>query len=379
MTTTRLATEDYVDTAVGGGGGAGSVAADAIWNAKGDIAVGTGSNSADNVPHGTDGQVLTSDSTESTFGLRWKTLTASDVSAVPTSRTITAGTGLSGGGDLTANRTLSIDTATVVDKTTAQTLTNKTLTAPAISSPTGIVKADVGLGSVTNDAQLKIASNLSDLASASTARTNLGLGTMAVANYAPGAVRVIAASRTTGSTVIATPIIPVVNGATTLAIALGDQYFTRANHSGQTLTTLGILVSATSLTGSQTIEICCYNDLGDWTPGTRIWTQSITVGTSTGWISASSLSLAMPAGPCWISVLNPSGNAGTVTLRTGTPTMAPAHTQMAAGSFTPVWKLTSVASATSDASAYTIRSSSTGSGVYGVDASTTFPIVGALA
>lgn len=32
----------------------------------------------------------------------------------------------------------------------AQTLTNKTLTAPAISSPTGIVKGDVGLGNVDN-------------------------------------------------------------------------------------------------------------------------------------------------------------------------------------------------------------------------------------
>jgi hypothetical protein len=38
-----------------------------------------------------------------------------------------------------------------------------------------LVKADVGLGSVSNDAQLKIASNLSDLANAGTARTNLGV------------------------------------------------------------------------------------------------------------------------------------------------------------------------------------------------------------
>ena len=55
------------------------------------------------------------------------TATDGDVSGV------TAGTGLSGGGSSGAV-TLAIDTATTVDKTTAQTLTNKTLTAPIISS-----------------------------------------------------------------------------------------------------------------------------------------------------------------------------------------------------------------------------------------------------
>lgn len=57
----------------------------------------------------------------------------------------------SGGNGITITGTsIAIDTATTVDKTTIQTLTNKTLTAPAISSPTGIVKGDVGLGNVDN-------------------------------------------------------------------------------------------------------------------------------------------------------------------------------------------------------------------------------------
>jgi len=45
---------------------------------------------------------------------------------------VTAGTGLSGGGS-SGTVTLSIDTGTTVDLTTAQTLTNKTLTSPLIN------------------------------------------------------------------------------------------------------------------------------------------------------------------------------------------------------------------------------------------------------
>jgi hypothetical protein len=60
-------------------------------------------------------------------------LTQTDISGtVPTSRTITAGTGLTGGGDLSANRTFAID-STVATLTGTQTLTNKTLTTPVIA------------------------------------------------------------------------------------------------------------------------------------------------------------------------------------------------------------------------------------------------------
>jgi hypothetical protein len=57
-------------------------------------------------------------------------------------------------------------------------------TAPvtSVAGKTGAVtldSSDVGLGNVTNDAQLKIASNLADLDNVTTARDNLGLGTMA--------------------------------------------------------------------------------------------------------------------------------------------------------------------------------------------------------
>lgn len=52
--------------------GGGSVATDLIWDAKADLAVGTGSNTASKLIVGTDGQVLTADSTTAT-GLKWAT------------------------------------------------------------------------------------------------------------------------------------------------------------------------------------------------------------------------------------------------------------------------------------------------------------------
>lgn len=60
--------------------------------------------------------------------------------------------------------------------------TSRTVNGHALTDNVTVTASDVSLGNVSNDAQLKIASNLSDLNSASTARTNLGLGGAAVLN-----------------------------------------------------------------------------------------------------------------------------------------------------------------------------------------------------
>lgn len=66
----------------------------------------------------------------------------------------------SGNGITVTGASVAIDTSVTVDKTTAQTLTNKTLTSPVVNTPTGIVKGDVGLGNVTNDVQAKAATTI---------------------------------------------------------------------------------------------------------------------------------------------------------------------------------------------------------------------------
>lgn len=81
----------------------------------------------------------------------------------------------------------------------------------ALSGNIAITKSDISLGNVTNDAQLKIASNLSDLNNPSTARNNLGLGSMAVQNA--NSVSITGGTATLSSLVLTTAL-PIISGGT---------------------------------------------------------------------------------------------------------------------------------------------------------------------
>jgi microcystin-dependent protein len=95
--------------------------------------------------------------------------------------------------------------------------TNRTMA--QVKADLALTKSDVGLGSVTNDAQLKAASNLSDLANAGTARTNLGLGDSATKNIGTTTGTVAAGddSRITGAAQKASNLSDLASAATAFA------------------------------------------------------------------------------------------------------------------------------------------------------------------
>lgn len=111
-------------------------------------------------------------------------VTASQVGAPPTSRTITAGAGLTGGGDLSANRTISLSTATQNSLALADTAVQPDDLAAIATSGAwdDLTNTPTTLSGYGITDALARASNLADLNNAATARSNLGLGSAAVEN-----------------------------------------------------------------------------------------------------------------------------------------------------------------------------------------------------
>ena len=131
---------------------------------------------------------------------------------------ITAGTGLSGG-TITTTGTIAIDTATTVDVSTAQTLTNKTLTAPVINLALNAQTGTTYTFALTDNGKLVTASNASaqTYSIPTNATTAFPTGTQInIIQIGAGQVTIQAAS--SGTTTVAS------TGATATAPKLRAQY-----------------------------------------------------------------------------------------------------------------------------------------------------------
>jgi len=91
-----------------GGGSTGAVTLTVDTDAKGDLIVGTGADTATKLTAGTDTHVLTADSSTAS-GLSWAAPTTGDITGV------TAGTAISGGGTTgTVTVNVNVETATLL-------------------------------------------------------------------------------------------------------------------------------------------------------------------------------------------------------------------------------------------------------------------------
>ena len=149
--------KDDAGTETALGGASGAVATDAIWDAAGDLAVGTGANTAAKLTKGSDGHVLqvsagsvvwaTPPAAAST-GARYPVQTASQASASATTRVVTFGTAPTNGNKLymltVAEGTSSVSSISQTNVTWTNMAIASAGVSPVIELWKGVVAASAG-------------------------------------------------------------------------------------------------------------------------------------------------------------------------------------------------------------------------------------------
>ena len=161
------------------GGAGGDVGTDAIWDAKGDLAGGTGPNAATRLPLGADLQVLTVNSAEAT-GMEWTTL-PSGAGGVATDPVWDAKGDIAGGTGLDTATRLAVGTnSQVLTADSAEATGMKWSTLESVATdPIWDAKGDlVGGTGADASARLEVGGNNSVLTADSTAATGMKWATV---------------------------------------------------------------------------------------------------------------------------------------------------------------------------------------------------------
>ena len=184
--------------------------------------------------------------------------------------------------------------------------------------PTGPAGPGVPVGGIAGDYLRKSSGTNYDTAwtapSWTAAQTTSGVFESARAGLPIG----VSATQLTGTTG-GHALIPAASSSSSFTLSVGTMAFGQTIRSG-TVNVLGLWVTATSLTAGQQLILVAYNPSATTgLPTTLAWSQVLTAGTSTLFVASTGLNLSVPAGG-WVGVLNPSTNAGSVTLVGAQPT-----------------------------------------------------------
>ena len=202
----------------------------------------------------------------------WNSLSYSLTGSAGTVTSITAGTGLSGG-TITTSGTIAID-STVATLTGSQTLTNKTLTSPIISSisNTGTLTLPVTTGTVALTSDITVTDSSTNTLTNKTltdAKINLAINAQTGTTYTfvlTDNGKWVTASNASAITVTIPPIASVAyaTGAQLNIVQKGAGQVTFAQGSGVTIRSTGATASAPKLRAQYSSATCIHEGSDVW-------------------------------------------------------------------------------------------------------------------